>query len=97
MNLPNDWTGVLWMVARPGMVPQTWRKALRATRTVLGNALDPANPLRRHRVEAHVLQGWFGASEFARRLGLDLEGVRRHAGAQGESIEVWSVVADVKG
>ena len=97
LNLPNDWTGVLWLVARPGMRPHTWRKAVRATRTVLGNALDPENPLRRHRVEAHVLQGWAGASEFARRLGLQLEGVRRQAGAQGESIEVWAAVAAAKG
>ena len=96
LNFTNDWTGVLWMVARPGMSPASWRKALRATRTVIGNALALDNSLRRHRVEAHVLHGWSGASNFAGRLGLQLEGIKRAAGAGGESIEVWAVTARPK-
>ena len=90
LHLRNGWTGVLWMVARPGMRPQSWRKALRQTRTVIGSAMDAGNPERRRRVEAHVLSGWTEAAEFARRLGLTLEGVMRQAGARGESIEVWA-------
>jgi len=84
------WLGVLWMVARPGLTPQSWRKTLRATRTVLESALDPDGPHKVHRVEAHVLHGWDGASRFAQHLGLQLESIRRHAGARGESIEVWA-------
>ena len=37
-----------------------------------------------------VLHGWAGASMFAQRLGLQLEGIRHGAGARGESIEVWA-------
>lgn len=96
LNLPNAWTGVLWMVARPCMSAASWRKALRATRTVLSNALAMDNTMRRHRVEAHVLHGWSGASRFAECLGLRLEGVRQAAGAQGESIEVWAATARPK-
>ena len=96
LNLPNDWTGVLWMVARPGMSAASWRKALRVARTVIANALALENSLRRHRVEAHVLHGWTGASSFARRLGLQLEGIKRAAGSGGESIEVWAATARPK-
>lgn len=96
LNLPNAWTGVLWMVARPGMSASSWRKALRATRTVLSNALSMDNTMRRHRVEAHVLHGWIGASAFAERIGLRCEGIRRAAGAHGESIEVWAATAQPK-
>jgi len=81
------WVGALWMVARPGLTAQSWRKTLRATRTVAAEALRAGQV---HRIEAHVLHGWTGASAFAQRLGLTLEGIRRQAGAQGESIEVWA-------
>lgn len=97
LALRTQWSGLLWMVARPGLSGQSWRKALRATRTVIANAMDPDNPQRRHRIEAQVLQGWRGASEFASRLGLTLEGVMRQAGAQGESFEVWATTGPVKG
>lgn len=97
LNMPNDWTGVLWMVARPSISAASWRKALRATRTVLGNALAMDNTMRRHRVEAHVLSGWASAAAFAGRLGLEFEGVRRAAGAGGESIEIWAATSLPKG
>ena len=86
LSLAQPWVGVLWLVARPGLSPSSWRKALRATRIVIGNA--PAAGV--HRVEAHVLHGWRGASDFAARLGLGLEGIRLRAGKGGESIEVWA-------
>lgn len=88
LSLPQPWLGVLWLVARPGLRPATWRKAIRATRTVIASA--PRAGV--HRVEAHVLQGWREASGFAEALGLKLEGVRQAAGARGESIEVWARV-----
>lgn len=97
LSFPTDWTGVLWMVARPGLSVHSWGKALQATRTVIGNALALDNPLRRHRVEAHVLHGWAGAARFAAGLGMQCEGIRRQAGAGGESIELWAVCGPVKG
>lgn len=97
VSLRTAWSGVLWMVARPGLTGQSWRKALRATRTVIASAMRPGNPQYRHRIEAQVLQGWAGASEFARRLGLTFEGVARQMGAQGESFEIWAVTGPVKG
>jgi len=86
LSMPQPWLGVLWLVARPGMSPASWRKALRTTRTVIASA--PRAGV--HRVEAHVLSGWAEASRFAEALGLTLEGVRAHAGSRGESIEVWA-------
>lgn len=88
----NDWTAVLWLVAIGEMRGESWRKLIRHTRTVLGNVTDRANPNFRHRVEAHVLRGWGEASQFAQRLGLELEGVRRAAGSSGEDIEIWTKV-----
>lgn len=96
VNLPNAWTGVVWMVARPSMRLETWRKGIRHTRTVMRNALQMDNEQRRHRLEAHVLHGWREASAFAQHLGLTLEGIRRQAGAQGESIEVWAATSRPK-
>jgi hypothetical protein len=46
-----------------------------------------------HRVEAHVLNAWPEASRFAASLGLQCDGVRLHAGARGESIEMWAATA----
>ena len=70
--------------ARPGMRGHTWRKLIRKARTVLGNATDPAHPEYRHRIEAHVLDGWGEASRFAQGLGFVHEHTRTAAGAQGE-------------
>jgi hypothetical protein len=97
LALRNAWSGVLWLICRPGMRSQSWRKALRQTRTVIANAMAPGNPERRRRIEAHVLHGWGGATGFAQRLGLTLEGVMQQAGAQGESIEVWAATGPTKG
>lgn len=88
LSLPQPWMGTLWLVARPGLSAASWRKAMRATRTVLASA--PRAGV--HRVEAYVLHGWSGASRFARGLGLECEGLRVAAGARGESIEVWAQV-----
>ena len=89
LSMPNEWTGVLWLVARPGLSGQSWRKTLRATRTVMERARGNGV----HRIEARVLAGWSEASEFAARLGLVREGVLVAAGRGGESIEVWAKVA----
>jgi hypothetical protein len=94
MTLVNGWTGLLWFVARPGLERGDWRQIVRATRTVLRNATDPANPERRHRIEAHVLHGWAGASRLADHIGLRLEGIRWGAGAGGEAIEVWGLAVN---
>jgi hypothetical protein len=92
VQLPNDWTGVFWMVAVEGMTGESWRKLVRHTRTVLGNVTDRTQPCFRHRVEAHVLSGWLEAAEFAKRLGFEHEGTRRAAGSAGEDIEIWTKV-----
>lgn len=89
LSLPQPWLGVLWLVARPGMSGASWRKAIRATRTVLASA--PRAGV--HRVEASVLNAWPEAALFASTLGLRCEGVRLNAGARGESIEMWARTA----
>lgn len=98
LQLVNDWTGVLWIVASEGMPSESWRKLTRKARTLLTNACDPAHPLYLHRVEAHVLASWSAARRFASKgLGLELESVKRAAGSGGEDIEVWTRVGPVKG
>jgi len=87
----NAWTGVLWLVCRPGMWMQTWRKVIRAARMVLA-VLDPAHPMHRHRVEALVLESWRGAQALADRLGLVLEGTRRAMGSNRESVQMRAAV-----
>ena len=97
LSMPNAWSAVLWMVARPGMTGQSWRKLIRQVRTLVAHACNPAHPEYRHRVEAHVLDGWAEAAEFVRRLGFELEHTRRQAGRGGESVQVWVRLGPVKG
>lgn len=89
LSLPNGWTGVLWLVARPALRLQSWRKLVRSARTVLARAGDPAHPEYRHRIEAHVLAAWPEAQRFVQALGFELEHVRRGAGSRGEDLQVW--------
>lgn len=91
LSFSNAWSGVLWLVARPGMRAQTWRKVMRAARMVL-EVMDPAHPLHRHRVEALVLESWQGAQALADRLGLVLEGTRRAMGSNRESVQMRAAV-----
>lgn len=96
LNRPNAWTGILWLVARPGLALPSWRKLLRATRTVIARAGDPASPHYMHRIEAHVMADWPEARAFAQRLGLHLEHVRRGVGSAGEDVEVWVKVGPAR-
>lgn len=93
LELVNPWTGILWMAAVEGMPSHSWRKLIRQTRTVMRNVLNPSNQEHRPRIEAHVLEGWEFASEFAQRMGLHYEGTRWRAGSQGENIQMWAAVA----
>jgi len=97
VSLPNDWLGVMWLVVRDGLPLETWRKLIRHTRTVIGNALDHESSVYRHRLEAHVLEGWGDAQKLARALGFEFEGTRRAAGRGGENIQQWAIVGPVKG
>ncbi len=89
LSMPNTWTGVLWMVARPSLRLQSWRKLVRSARTVLERVSDPEHPEYRHRIEAHVLADWPQAQRFVQALGFVLEHVRRGAGSRGEDLQVW--------
>lgn len=89
LSFSTPWIGVLWLVARPNLRRESWRKLIRKARTVIAIAGDPACEHYRHRIEAHVLLGWDGAQRFADRLGLQLEGTRVAVGSAGESINVW--------
>ena len=89
LSFPNSWTGILWMVARPGLTGESWRKLIRRARIVLGRVTDPACSEYRHRVEAHVLEGWTEAADFAGRLGFQLEHTRAGGGSGGENLQTW--------
>lgn len=96
LTLLTGWSAVMWFIARPGLRDVSWRHVMRATRSVLERAAAEDNPERRHRVEAHVLFGWHGASRLVRRLGFRFEGIRHQAGANGESFEVWAYLAPIR-
>lgn len=89
LALPNAWTGVMWLVAKPDTNGSSWRKLLRAGRTVIASAMDPDSPVHRRRVEAYVLGCWSGAQNFARHLGMRHEHTRFGAGAGGEDLQGW--------
>lgn len=93
LTLVNDWAGVAWFVARPGLRRSSWIAVVRAMHRVLRASTATDNPQRRRRIEAHVLHGWVGASALARHMGLQFEGLRLGAGARGESFEMWGLVA----
>jgi hypothetical protein len=96
LTLHNDWFAVAWLLAAPGLSPQTWRKVIRLGRTVLMNAANSRHAQYRHRIEAHVLAGWAEAERFAPRFGFRLEGVRRGAGSGGEDFQTWAIVGPVR-
>jgi hypothetical protein len=96
ISLPNAWTALLWLVARPKARPQTWKKGIREVRRLLGLVADPSHPEYRHRIEAHVLEGWEEAGEFVRRLGFRHEHTREKVGKNGESVQVWVRLGPVR-
>lgn len=90
----NDWSAVLWMVAAQGIGRDSWRKLLRATRTVLQEATNPKNPHYRHRIEVCVM--WAEAARFAQALGFEFEGTKRQAGRGGEDVQIWALCSPAK-
>lgn len=88
VSLSCPWVGVLWFIARPGMPLAAWKESVRLARRVIANAAGAGV----RRLEAHVLHGWEGAARLVRHVGFALEGIRRGAGANGESIEVWGLL-----
>ncbi len=94
IHLVNAWTGVMWLVVVEGLPLESWKKLLRQTRTVIANALDPANEHGRRRIEAHVMADWPGAQDLVRRLGFTHEGTRRGAGSGGEDVQMWAIVQE---
>ena len=101
LHFTTAWSASMWFLARQRVdrlapTDETWRKLVRATRTVISNALDPDNEHARRRVEAHVLANWPAARRLVRHLGFELEGTLRQAGSGGEDFEIWAQVAEGK-
>lgn len=83
----NAWTLNAWLVATPAMTHQSWKKLLRFSRTVRGNALKTTR-----RIECTVLSTWTRAARFAESLGFELEGVKRGGAKGGEDILLYAIV-----
>lgn len=81
LKLPVPWTGVVWFVCTDRMRPVMWKKLIRHGRKVLSNASK-----RLRRVECHVLGTWAEAELFARKMGFEVESVRRNAGRDGQDV-----------
>lgn len=97
LSFSNTWTCVLWLVVVDGLPLQSWRKLVGAAKTLVAKAIEPSSPLGTHRIEAHVLSTWTEAQHLVRRVGMQLEGVRRCAGRGGEDIQVWAAVRRPQG
>lgn len=97
LSFSTAWSAVFWMVSKPSITHQSWRKLLRHARTVLANVCDPAHPHYRHRVEVHTLADWPQADAFAARLGMQLEGRRFAVGSGGEDVNVWVKIGKPRG
>jgi len=96
LTFSTAWSGTLWLIGHErvdALNDQSWRKLVRQTRTVVSNALDPANPHARRRIDAHVMSGWPAARRLVQHLGFEHEGTCRHAGSGGEDFEIWARVA----
>ncbi|MGJ7484340.1 GNAT family N-acetyltransferase [Variovorax sp. LT2P21] len=87
----NPWTLNAWLVATPAMAPQSWKKLLRFSRTVRGNALKATR-----RIECTVLSTWVRAAGFAEALGFELEGIKRGGAKGGEDILLYAIVKKEK-
>lgn len=89
ISMHSPWCGTAWLICRPSIDGQSWRKLIRHWRTVAANL--KGSPMRR--VEALVLEDWAGASRFAECFGMKLEGTKRGAGQAGENLQIWGFVA----
>lgn len=78
------WCGTAWMVCTEEMTPASWKKLIRHSRKVFRNAVKVIP-----RIEAHVLDGWGEAKEYADRLGFKYEGTRIRAGRDGQDIHTF--------
>lgn len=87
LSMHSPWSATAWLVAKPSMRPDSWRKLLRHCRTVAANLND--SPL--HRIEALVMEDWPAAARFAARLGFQNEGTKKAAGRRHENIQVWGL------
>jgi hypothetical protein len=94
LHLVNGWTAVMWLVVSEGVAPESWRKLMRHTRTVIANALDSANEHGRRRIEAYVMGNWPEAQKLVQRLGFSHEGTRRGAGSGGEDLQMWALLQE---
>lgn len=96
ISLPTAWTALVWLVARPMAKRETWRKGMRVAASLLSQVADPGNPEYRHRIEAHVLEGWEEAARFIERLGFRHEHTRERVGRNGENVQVWVRLGPVR-
>lgn len=101
LTFTSGWAACMWLVAHEradSLAPtdESWRKLVRATRTVISNALNPASEHARQRIEVHVLAHWPAARRLVRHLGFEHEGTCRRAGSAGEDIEIWAQLAGGK-
>jgi hypothetical protein len=98
VTFTTEWSGCMWLIGHEradalSPTDQTWRKLVRQTRTVITNALDPANEHARRRIDAHVMSSWPEARRLVQHLGFEHEGTCRQAGSGGEDFEIWARVA----
>jgi hypothetical protein len=86
---PMPWVGVAWMVSTEGVRPESWKKLLRFSRTVFGNASKTIP-----RLEANVLQGWNQAAKYAEKVGFAFEGTRYRSARDGRNVLVYAITGE---
>lgn len=83
-----DGVGLLWFMGVEGWGHHYLAEANEAAEKVIEQAL--ANGY--HRLEGHVLSANSFSGRWYRRLGFDLDGVRRAFGCHGEDVEIYGKV-----
>lgn len=80
---------IVWFVGVRGWVPKHVREVTRLGRDMVRAALENGY----HRLEGHALSANRFSGRWYRRLGFELDGVRRAFGRHGEDIEIYGVTS----
>jgi hypothetical protein len=83
----NKWSAVAWFVACDGIRPESWKKLIRFSRKVFGNAA-----LRYRRIEASCIETWPAAMKYAQKVGFKQYAERGNAGRDGETIYEYVIL-----
>lgn len=87
LALSTPWSAVAWMVSTEGISDDSWKKIIRFSRKVLGNAA-----LKYRRIDAACLGTWPAANRYAKKMGFSRPVERLNAGRDGQTIYEYTIL-----